>query len=733
MKKTLLCAALGAVVLLGGSRTALAQAPTQKCATDEHNAALEATYHNPQMAAERRAADVLAERMQMDDVFARQFRAQHRTATASRIVPMVIHVVTKCGNEALQKARILSGVQQLNEDWSRTNADAVNTRPPFLPYATNLDVEFRLAKLDPNGNPTDGIHRITDPATDAVEPRDQIKSIVPYWDGYFNVWLVDAISGGGGGGTILGYAQFPGTGPWNTWGIVMRFDDWTAQPLSNGRTAAHEMGHCFNLRHAFTDGGGCGTTCTASGDLVCDTPPSASSSEPCTPPRNTCSNDVGPGSPYTTNVPDQDENFMSYNNCQNMFSLGQKARVDAAIASFPYMSNLISPANLTRTGVADGQVTPPAPPVAYAATCQLGLQSGTLVTCSGRSVSFTDASYGSDVASVSWTFTNATPATSTDPSPTVVFNTAGMQTVTLVATNANGVASAPLVLRVKVLQAGYQVAPLAESFEGSVLTDSIYRVGSTSLTNTRRWRQIGPPAVTTDGDTALTIANGNIPAGTANSLYSPAFDTRNIANTNPQPSLTFDIAYARRNSSSADEFRVYMSVDCGRTWTLRKTIVGATLSTTGTQLLPGFIPSSASQWRSESVALTGQYVNQASVMVRFESTAQANGNNLYLDNLRINGRPLGLTRDFAAAGLSLAPNPMTSESALSFSLTQPTRVTVRVTDILGRVVLTDAERTMAPGEHLLPLADRMRRSAAGVYIVTAILDGQPYTQKLVVQ
>jgi PKD repeat protein len=732
MKKTLLCAALGAVALLGGSRTVLAQAPMHKCATDEHNAALEATYHNPELAKQRRAAEALSERLQMDDTFARQFRAQHRTATASRIVPLVVHVVTKCGNEALTKARIEAGLLQLNQDWSRTNADAVNTRPQFLPYAENLDVEFRLAKLDPNGNPTDGIHRISDPATDAIDPRDQIKTVVPYWDGYFNVWLVDAINSGGSPGTILGYAQFPGTGPWSTWGLVMRFDDWTAQPISNGRTAAHEMGHCFNLRHSFTDGGGCGTTCANSGDMVCDTPPSASSSEPCSP-RNTCSNDVGVGSPYTSNVPDQDENFMSYNNCQNMFSMGQKARVDAAIVSFPYITTLVSQANLIRTGVNDGQVTPPSLPVAYASTCQLGQVSGDLVTCAGRPVSFGDASYGSSITGVTWTFSNGTPATSTDPNPVVVFNTPGRQTVTLVATDANGTSSAPLTLTVNVLPAGSQVAPLAESFEGSVLADSIYRVGSSNTNNSRRWRQIGPPVVTTDGDTAVFIANGNVPANTANSLYSPTFDTRNLGTTNPQPTLTFDIAYSRRNTSSADELRVYLSVDCGRTWVVRKTLVGAALSTTGTQLIPAFVPTSLAQWRTESVTLTGQFVNQQSVMVRFESTAQASGNNLYLDNLRIAGRVLGLTADFTAAGLSLAPNPLTNETALTFSLTQPTRVQVRVTDILGRTVLTEAEQTMSPGNHQLPLAERLRRTAAGVYIVTAVLDGQPYTQKLVVQ
>ncbi len=738
MKKTLLCAALGVAALLGTSRSVNAQTLGRWCATDEHNAELERTYHNPQLAAERRAADALAERLQQDDVFARQFAAQHRTTSASRIVPVVVHVVTKCGNTTLLKTGIESGMAQLNADWQRLNADTIYTRAPFQPYAADLDIEFRLAKLDLQGNSFDGIHRVTDVATDAVNPRDLIKTVVPSWTGYFNIWIVDAISAGSGspGGIILGYAQFPGTGPWTSWGLVMRYDDWTANPISNGRTAAHEMGHCFNLRHSFTDGGGCGTGCTSSGDLVCDTPPSASSYEPCfrNSPRNTCANDVSAGSPYTTNVFDQDENYMSYNNCQNMFTRGQKARVDAAIATYPYLTNLISPANLLRTGVADGQVVPAAPPVAYLNSCQLSRQGDEIVACVGRNVLFTDASHGADVTGVNWTFSNATPATSTDPNPTVVFSTPGLQTVTLTATGPTGT-SAVLTIPVRVLPAG-QVTPLTESFESNqLLTSGVWRTETSSYTNPNTWRQVAlvTPAVTTEGDTAIRAALGGVPAGTKLTLYSAALDTRNLANSNPIPTLQYDIAYSRRSTTSADELRVSFSNDCGRTWIIRRTQAGAALSTNGTTLATNFIPNALTQWRTESIALTGPFFNQANMMVRFEATSAASGNNLYLDNIRLGGRPLGITEALAAAGVSLAPNPLTVETGLRFSLERATRVGVAVRDVLGRPVLTDATRTYVPGNHELPLAARLQGAAPGVYVVTLELDGRVYSQKLLIQ
>ena len=743
MKKNLLCAALGMAALLGTSVSVSAQSGNRWCTTDEHNAELARTFHDPALAAQRATADALAERLQNDDVFARQFYARQAAATpatlgrpavASRIVPVVVHVITRCGQATLTEAQVQIGLNKVNADFSFTNADAGTTVPVFVPYAANSDIEFRLAKIDPQGNAFSGIHRVSTPATNAVDPRDDIKTIVPSWNGYFNFWIVDAISAGPGsipGGTILGYAQFPGTGPWSKWGLVMRADDWfTPPPISDGRTATHELGHCFNLYHTFQ--GGCGSSCAASGDQVCDTPPTVNPTYGCNRSQNTCSNDMSGPSPFTTNVVDQIQNHMSYDNCHTLFTLGQKARMDAAIASFSYIRNLISPANLTRTGVATGQV--PAPPVLtpYFTTCQFSLQNNELVACQGRPITLSDASYNTPVTGVSWTFTNATPATSTARNPTVVFNTPGLQTVTLTPSSAAGPAT-PLTITVRVLPAGL-VAPVTEGFEGgNQITDNLWRVESSALTGTTRWKLVGFTGnqVTTEGDTAVRVQMGSVAGGTVNTLYSPAFDTRNLAGSNPAPSFAFDMSYAKRVAASADELKVSFSTDCGRTWLQRRTYT--TTLPTVTTLQANFTPTALTQWRTENITLTAQYLNQASVMFRFEATSAASGNNLYLDNIRLNGRPLGVAAELAAAGIGLAPNPLTAETGLHFSLTRATRVAVRVLDVLGRPVLTDAARTLAPGDHELPLAARLQAAAPGVYVVLLELDGRAYSQKLLIQ
>lgn len=723
------CSAAGFLLALA-SQPIYAQKGTRWCGTDAHTAALQATFHDPALEAERAAAEVLATRMQNDDALAGALRP-----TPAHIVPTVIHVISPCGGTAVSKEQILRGFEMMKQDWLRLNSDTTATRAVFQPYASTLDVELRLAKLDPQGNPTDGIERITSSAQSTAGGFDPVKTAAPHWPNYFNIWLVPSIDGGGGGGIILGYGQFPGTGPWDTWGFVMRTDSWTGAFGTMDRTASHEVGHCFNLYHSFTDGGGCGTTCATSGDRVCDTPPHISATQSCNQSQNTCSNDVGVGSPYTTNVVDQIENYMSYDDCQNMFTRGQKIRVDAALQSITYLQNLTSPANLLATGTADGQVVGAPVPVAYVTTCELTQLGNEFVVCQGLPVTLTDASYNAAVVSRQWTFSNAAPATDTAASPTVVFNAPGRQTATLVVVGPGGVSSTPVTINVRVLPTGTLAAPFQESFETPGVDTVFQSISSSAVPTIGRWRLVTPTAVAglvaSDGQAAFQLQNGTIQRNTISSLISPPFDTRALATGSPPPKIKFDIAYAKRNVASADELRVFFSADCGRSWALRYTKVGSALATTSTQVT-NFTPTAASEWRTDSVAIIGRFLNQRSVMVKFEGISKASGNNLYLDNLRVEGRLLSLTPELASAGIGLAPNPLTDETTLRLSLTRPTRVAVRVSDLLGRTVLADAEHPLTAGTHELPLGPRLGYARAGVYVVTVTLNGHPYTQKLLI-
>ncbi len=256
-------------------------------------------------------------------------------------IPVVYHIVYNNAAENLSDAEIQSQMDVLNEDFRRLNADADNA----WPQAADSEIEFCLATIDPNGNPTNGIVRVATSQT-SFSTNDAMKfdsqggsSAWPAAD-YMNIWSCD-LSGG-----LLGYAQFPG-GPASTDGIV---NDYlytgrigAQSPFELGRTGTHEAGHYFNLRHIWGDG-----NCNQD-DLVADTPTSDGSHSGCP---------IGDTSCGTT---DMVQNYMDYSHdaCMNLFTQGQATRMRALLAPGGARSSLIN----------NGKCGPPPAP-----TCSDGIQ-----------------------------------------------------------------------------------------------------------------------------------------------------------------------------------------------------------------------------------------------------------------------------------------------------------------------------------------------------------------------
>ncbi|HIO71627.1 MAG TPA: T9SS type A sorting domain-containing protein [Flavobacteriales bacterium] len=275
------------------------------------------------------------------------------------IFPTVVHIIHYSGFGDISDSQVADGLRVINEDFNRMNADTSVTRDYFKPFASAVGFKFILAKLDSNGDSTSGIVRFDTAATPHAEPFDSDFDNVKFmshWPAhmYYNVWLVRSIQGGG-----AGYAQYPGTnftygGPWETWGIVVRNDQWGTIGSSNadGRTGTHEVGHTFGLYHTFLSGSAnCGSVCDTTGDEVCDTPPAKDVNSSCNVTDNFCSNDTSGSSPFASDSVDQIENYMSYNSCQNMFSEGQRTRMRGFIAAFDTLQGLSSDANLIATGL----------------------------------------------------------------------------------------------------------------------------------------------------------------------------------------------------------------------------------------------------------------------------------------------------------------------------------------------------------------------------------------------
>lgn len=186
-------------------------------------------------------------------------------------IPVVVHVVYRTQAQNISQAQIDSQITVLNRDFRKQNTDISSVPAPFAPLAGDARIEFELATVDPDGNPTSGVTR-TETNKTSFGSDDEVKFDAQggkdAWprDDYLNIWVCQ-LSGG-----LLGYAQFPG-GPAATDGVVCTHTGFgttgtAAAPFDKGRTTTHEIGHWLNLRHIWgDDGNGC-----SGSDFVADTP-----------------------------------------------------------------------------------------------------------------------------------------------------------------------------------------------------------------------------------------------------------------------------------------------------------------------------------------------------------------------------------------------------------------------------------------------------------------------------
>ena len=241
-------------------------------------------------------------------------------------IPVVVHVLYNTSAENISEAQILSQIQVLNEDFRRTNSDADNK----WAQAADSEIEFCLATVDPNGNATTGITR-TNTSVSAFSTNDAMKYSSQggkdAWptDQYLNIWVCNI------GGGILGYAQFPGSGAAATDGVVIGYKYFgtvgqATAPFHLGRTATHEVGHWLNLRHIWGDG-----RCQQD-DFVGDTPSSDGANYGCAVGHTSC------------RTLDMVENYMDYSDdaCMNLFTAGQKARMQAVFAPGGFRESILS-------------------------------------------------------------------------------------------------------------------------------------------------------------------------------------------------------------------------------------------------------------------------------------------------------------------------------------------------------------------------------------------------------
>lgn len=315
MRKPFVMLAAGAMFFAIGCTKSAKNEP--KAVTQEEEASAPATQRqcaSYEVLQEQIKADPsLAKRMNDIEEFTQRVIAnpsQFRLLADGTIeIPVVFNVLYKTAAQNVSLAQLQSQIDVLNEDYAATNADYNNTPALFQGVRSgNTGIKFVLDAVNRKSTTTTSWS-----TNDAM--KKSAKGIAPTSPTTkLNIWVCNM------GGGILGYAQFPG-GASATDGVVL--DDnatgrtgTAAAPFNKGRTATHEVGHWLNLRHIWGDA-------TCGNDQVGDTPlhNTANYGCPASGHRSTCT-----GTPVEMTM-----NYMDYTDdaCMYMFSLGQKARMQA--------------------------------------------------------------------------------------------------------------------------------------------------------------------------------------------------------------------------------------------------------------------------------------------------------------------------------------------------------------------------------------------------------------------
>ncbi|HMO33515.1 MAG TPA: zinc metalloprotease [Lacibacter sp.] len=321
MKKISILSAFALLLLLGCNK-----AVKTDTATDSDDAVSE----NVELSSRHCASyEVLQEQLQADpslrgrmNAIEEYTRKYMENPSAYRLVgdvleiPVHVNVLYRSSAENVSNAQIQSQIDVLNEDFGATNTDYNNT-PSIFQGVRSGDIKIRFVWT--TANVTRRSTNKTSWRTNDDMKKSNKGGINPTSPSTtLNIWVCVLSN------NILGYAQFPG-GSLATDGVVVHTNafgrgNYTLfSAFNRGRTATHEVGHYFNLRHIWGDA-------TCGNDFVGDTPLHNASNGGCPtyPHYSTCT-----GTPIEMTM-----NYMDYTNdaCMYMFTAGQAARMQATYA-----------------------------------------------------------------------------------------------------------------------------------------------------------------------------------------------------------------------------------------------------------------------------------------------------------------------------------------------------------------------------------------------------------------
>lgn len=573
-----------------------------------------------------------------------------KRSNGTYIIPIVFHVIHENGNENIPYSHFQSMIKQLNEDYNKENSDLASVRNIFKPLIADIGVEFRIARIDPDGNCTNGVTRTYSPLTSNA--TDDVKSLIQ-WNNknYLNVWVVKSIDNGGESGMILGYATFPG-GQSSRDGIVIRAD--RIGYGSAYRTLTHEVGHYLGLYHPFQGG------CSSQGDRVDDTPPESTSHFDCNVNQNSCSND-------SPDQLDMIENHMCYSSCRVMFTEGQKTRMEFFLSN--YRSNIYSKTNLEKTGIYDTNNI----------SCKsvAAFKTENPFICQYNTVQYFDESAYSELVDYYWSFPGGLPEYSTDQNPVITYNKEGKYTAKLIVSNSINTDSILKEHIITVFPSNGRHLPFFEDFESNSFNDDIWILDYDQNSDIG-WQRSN--LASKDGDYSIYLNNyelDNPDNPVAFILPSIDLSYHNDA------LLEFDYSNAKIDASSKDQLRVYVSTNCGENWSMKEFISPTNLTTVADFVDTEFVPTNENEWKHFSLDLS-RSTGYSNVLIKISLNGYY-GNNIYLDNISLSSST-AIEDVNLSSQTKVYPNPAKNLINIEIESSKSEDATIRFYDITGKLL-----------------------------------------------
>jgi PKD repeat protein len=308
----------------------------------------------------------------------------------------------------------------------------------------------------------------------------------------------------------------------------------------------------------------------------------------------------------------------------------------------------------------------------------------------------------------------------------VTYATPGTYSVSLTVSNANGSNSVTKnsYVTVESNTADITTPTFFEGFENLTL-GAANGWSTTNLGGGSAWATTTSAAYT--GAKSVRLNNISNTPGFIDELITPSIDLTQFTS----PRLYYKVAYANLTATDniTNSFQILSSVDCGKTWGVRRTYTETALETVNPQN-SSFTPTSQSQWREDNINLSS-FAIYSNIIFKFKFVA-GEGNNLYLDDINLNNTTSLTEMESLENNFRVFPNPSDQDAVVYFSTESNATIAVKVFDLLGKEVYNNNMGTLAAGNHNLIL-NKETISGSGLYFVRLSVNDTQLTRKFILK